>query len=203
VRRRGNAASPDRGRCRRAGPGRGEETSLGLPSEPEPPPESMQLATASRKLHHSIGQVVPRRRRRPAEAVRELLDETRRKIYAILAEESRAGRGAPARAPPRKPTGWGRLQKGRPPRTHAYRDTCLSSRGRSPEARACRSLLISSIAGETVQLIRLRRLDQSQKSIRGKVPTLAQNRVQAQCAQPSNGLCRGSAASTARPPTRR
>jgi DNA-binding PadR family transcriptional regulator len=50
-------------------------------------PEQIQLADSMKKLHHAIRQAFtaadPGQQRR----VRELLDETRRRIYAILAEE--------------------------------------------------------------------------------------------------------------------
>ena len=51
-------------------------------------PEQFQLRAAVHKLHHSIGQVFTAADESQQRRVRELLDETRRGIYAILAEES-------------------------------------------------------------------------------------------------------------------
>jgi DNA-binding PadR family transcriptional regulator len=51
-------------------------------------PEQFQLRGAVHKLHHSIGQVFAAADESQQRRVRELLDETRRGIYAILAEES-------------------------------------------------------------------------------------------------------------------
>ncbi|MFI5027914.1 MAG: PadR family transcriptional regulator [Solirubrobacterales bacterium] len=50
-------------------------------------PEQIQLRDAVRKLHHSIGQVFHAADEGQQRRIRELLDETRRRIYAILAEE--------------------------------------------------------------------------------------------------------------------
>ncbi len=54
----------------------------------EAAPESIHLRDSVHKLHHSIGQVFHAADDGQQKRVRELLDETRRKIYAILAEES-------------------------------------------------------------------------------------------------------------------
>ncbi len=51
-------------------------------------PEQIQLADSMKKLHHAIRQAFTAADQGQQERVRELLDETRRKIYAILAEES-------------------------------------------------------------------------------------------------------------------
>lgn len=51
-------------------------------------PEQFQLRAAVHKLHHSIGQVFAAADESQQRRVRELLDETRRGIYGILAEES-------------------------------------------------------------------------------------------------------------------
>jgi DNA-binding PadR family transcriptional regulator len=51
-------------------------------------PETIHLRDSVGKLHHSIGQVFHAADEGQQKRVRELLDETRRKIYAILAEES-------------------------------------------------------------------------------------------------------------------
>jgi DNA-binding PadR family transcriptional regulator len=51
-------------------------------------PEAIHLRDSVGKLHHSIGQVFHAADEGQQKRVRELLDETRRKIYAILAEES-------------------------------------------------------------------------------------------------------------------
>jgi DNA-binding PadR family transcriptional regulator len=51
-------------------------------------PEQLQLREAVHKLHHSIGQVFAAADEGQQRRVRELLDGTRRGIYAILAEES-------------------------------------------------------------------------------------------------------------------
>ncbi|MBA3865289.1 MAG: helix-turn-helix transcriptional regulator [Solirubrobacterales bacterium] len=51
-------------------------------------PEQISLATSMKKLHHSIAQVFQAGDEAQQKRVRELLDETRRKIYAILAEEN-------------------------------------------------------------------------------------------------------------------
>ncbi len=53
-------------------------------------PEQIQLRDSVHKLHQSIGQVFHAADEGQQKRVRELLDETRRKIYAILAEESQA-----------------------------------------------------------------------------------------------------------------
>jgi DNA-binding PadR family transcriptional regulator len=53
----------------------------------EAAPESIHLRDSVGKLHHSIGQVFHAADDGQQKRVRELLDETRRKIYAILAEE--------------------------------------------------------------------------------------------------------------------
>ncbi|HEX2707638.1 MAG TPA: PadR family transcriptional regulator [Solirubrobacterales bacterium] len=50
-------------------------------------PEQIHLRDSVHKLHHSIGQVFHAADEGQQKRVRELLDETRRKIYAILAEE--------------------------------------------------------------------------------------------------------------------
>jgi DNA-binding PadR family transcriptional regulator len=54
----------------------------------EADPEQVQLGVSMRKLHHSIRQVFHAADENQQRRVRELLDETRRKIYAILAEEA-------------------------------------------------------------------------------------------------------------------
>jgi DNA-binding PadR family transcriptional regulator len=51
-------------------------------------PEAIHLRDSVHKLHHSIGQVFHAADDGQQARVRELLDETRRKIYSILAEES-------------------------------------------------------------------------------------------------------------------
>jgi DNA-binding PadR family transcriptional regulator len=51
-------------------------------------PESIHLGDSLRKLNHAIGQVFHAADEGQQKRVRELLDESRRKIYAILAEES-------------------------------------------------------------------------------------------------------------------
>jgi DNA-binding PadR family transcriptional regulator len=53
----------------------------------EADPEQIHLREAVGKLHHSIGQVFHAADEGQQRRVRELLDETRRRIYAILAEE--------------------------------------------------------------------------------------------------------------------
>jgi DNA-binding PadR family transcriptional regulator len=50
-------------------------------------PEQINLGDSVHKLHHAIGQVFHAADEVQQKRVRELLDETRRKIYAILAEE--------------------------------------------------------------------------------------------------------------------
>ncbi|HSS04091.1 MAG TPA: PadR family transcriptional regulator [Solirubrobacterales bacterium] len=50
-------------------------------------PEQIHLRDSVHKLHHAIGQVFHAADEAQQRRVRELLDETRRKIYAILAEE--------------------------------------------------------------------------------------------------------------------
>ena len=50
-------------------------------------PEQINLGDSLRKLNHAIGQVFHAADQGQQKRVRELLDETRRKIYAILAEE--------------------------------------------------------------------------------------------------------------------
>jgi DNA-binding PadR family transcriptional regulator len=50
-------------------------------------PEQIHLGDSLRKLNHAIGQVFHAADQTQQKRVRELLDETRRKIYAILAEE--------------------------------------------------------------------------------------------------------------------
>jgi DNA-binding PadR family transcriptional regulator len=50
-------------------------------------PEQIRLRDSVRKLHHAIGQVFHAAEEDQQRRVRELLDETRRKIYAILSEE--------------------------------------------------------------------------------------------------------------------
>jgi DNA-binding PadR family transcriptional regulator len=51
-------------------------------------PEAIHLRDSVHKLHNSIGQVFHAADDGQQKRVRELLDEARRKIYAILAEES-------------------------------------------------------------------------------------------------------------------
>jgi DNA-binding PadR family transcriptional regulator len=51
-------------------------------------PEQVRLGDSLRKLNHAIGQVFHAADEGQQKRVRELLDESRRKIYAILAEES-------------------------------------------------------------------------------------------------------------------
>src|ERR1700710_610402 len=51
-------------------------------------PEQVHLGDSLRKLNHAIGQVFHAADEGQQKRVRELLDESRRKIYAILAEES-------------------------------------------------------------------------------------------------------------------
>jgi DNA-binding PadR family transcriptional regulator len=53
----------------------------------EAEPEQLHLRDSVRKLHHAIDQVFHAADEGQQKRVRELLDETRRKIYAILAEE--------------------------------------------------------------------------------------------------------------------
>ncbi|HVO53687.1 MAG TPA: PadR family transcriptional regulator [Solirubrobacterales bacterium] len=50
-------------------------------------PEQLQLAASMKKLHHAIRQSFMAADEGQQKRVRDLLDETRRKIYAILAEE--------------------------------------------------------------------------------------------------------------------
>jgi DNA-binding PadR family transcriptional regulator len=50
-------------------------------------PEQMQLADSMKKLHHAIRQAFVAGDAGQQKRIRELLDETRRKLYAILAEE--------------------------------------------------------------------------------------------------------------------
>ena len=50
-------------------------------------PEQVHLAQSMKKLHHAIRQAFTAADQGQQKRVRELLDETRRKIYAILAEE--------------------------------------------------------------------------------------------------------------------
>jgi DNA-binding PadR family transcriptional regulator len=50
-------------------------------------PEQVHLRESVHKLHHAIGQVFHAADEEQQRRVRELLDETRRKIYAILSEE--------------------------------------------------------------------------------------------------------------------
>jgi len=54
----------------------------------EAAPEQVSLAVSMKKLHHAIGQVFHAADEGQQKQVSELLDETRRKIYAILAEEN-------------------------------------------------------------------------------------------------------------------
>jgi DNA-binding PadR family transcriptional regulator len=49
-------------------------------------PEQIQLGDSLRKLNHSVAQVFRAADQPQQKQVRELLDETRRKIYAVLAE---------------------------------------------------------------------------------------------------------------------
>jgi DNA-binding PadR family transcriptional regulator len=49
-------------------------------------PEQIQLGDSLRKLNHSVAQVFRAADQPQQKEVRELLDETRRKIYAVLAE---------------------------------------------------------------------------------------------------------------------
>jgi DNA-binding PadR family transcriptional regulator len=51
-------------------------------------PEQIHLAGSLKKLNHSIAQVFHAADQEQQKRVRELLDETRRKVYAILAEEN-------------------------------------------------------------------------------------------------------------------
>jgi DNA-binding PadR family transcriptional regulator len=51
-------------------------------------PEQIHLRESVHKLHHAIGQVFHAADEGQQKRIRELLDETRRKLYAILAEES-------------------------------------------------------------------------------------------------------------------
>jgi DNA-binding PadR family transcriptional regulator len=51
-------------------------------------PEQIHLRDSVHKLHHAIGQVLHAADDEQQKRIRELLDGTRRKIYAILAEES-------------------------------------------------------------------------------------------------------------------
>jgi DNA-binding PadR family transcriptional regulator len=53
----------------------------------EADPEQTHLRESVHKLHHAIGQVFHAADEDQQRRVRELLDETRRKIYAVLAEE--------------------------------------------------------------------------------------------------------------------
>jgi len=50
-------------------------------------PEQMQLAESMKKLHHAIRQAFVAGDAGQQKRIRELLDETRRKLYAILSEE--------------------------------------------------------------------------------------------------------------------
>jgi DNA-binding PadR family transcriptional regulator len=50
-------------------------------------PSQMQLAESMKKLHHAIRQAFAAADEGQQQRVRELLDETRRKIYGILAEQ--------------------------------------------------------------------------------------------------------------------
>ena len=50
-------------------------------------PEQMHLADSMKKLHHAIRQAFVAGDAGQQKRIRELLDETRRKLYAILAEE--------------------------------------------------------------------------------------------------------------------
>ena len=52
----------------------------------EAAPEQVRLAHSMKKLHHAIRQAFTAADAAQQKQVRELLDETRRKIYAILAE---------------------------------------------------------------------------------------------------------------------
>ena len=72
---------------RRAGARRPARRTPGTRSAPEPRRSRSSCASRSRKLHHAIGQVFHAADEDQQNRVRELLDETRRKIYAILAEE--------------------------------------------------------------------------------------------------------------------
>ena len=51
------------------------------------PPETVSLGHSARQLANAVGQVFHAADEEQRKRVRELLDETRRKIYAILAEE--------------------------------------------------------------------------------------------------------------------
>ena len=51
-------------------------------------PEQIHLGDSMRKLNHAIAQVFHTADQGQQSRVRELLDETRRKIYAVLAEEN-------------------------------------------------------------------------------------------------------------------
>jgi DNA-binding PadR family transcriptional regulator len=50
-------------------------------------PEQIQLRDSVHKLHHAIGQVFHAADEQQQKRIREMLDETRRGIYAILAEQ--------------------------------------------------------------------------------------------------------------------
>ncbi len=54
----------------------------------EAAPEQLRLRDSLRKLHPAIGQVLHAADENQQRQVRELLDETRRKVYAILAEDA-------------------------------------------------------------------------------------------------------------------
>jgi DNA-binding PadR family transcriptional regulator len=54
----------------------------------EAAPEQLQLRDSVRKLHQAIGQVLHAADESQQRRVRELLDEARRKVYGILAEDS-------------------------------------------------------------------------------------------------------------------
>jgi DNA-binding PadR family transcriptional regulator len=53
----------------------------------EAAPEALQLRDSAGKLHHAVGQAFHAADEGQQKRIREQLDETRRKIYAILAEE--------------------------------------------------------------------------------------------------------------------
>ena len=65
----------------RSGPAPWDEVTAGAP------PETVRLGYAARQLSHAVGQVFHAGDEGQRKRVRELLDETRRKIYAILGEE--------------------------------------------------------------------------------------------------------------------
>jgi len=85
--RRQASLHPDRVRHRRAG-GQGRRGDPWDAVRAGAAPEAIHLRDSVGKLHHAIGQVFHAADEGQQKRVRELLDESRRKIYAILAEES-------------------------------------------------------------------------------------------------------------------